>query len=152
MARERSPAGRLAWTALVVLGAPWAGGLLASLTLIPIAGLGFMLFWCLGALIGDVAAATIGLVWHAYARRRGWVGARAYALAGAAAGLIIGAGIVWTLWGEEAVTGDSSPILLVFLSLWGALNGALTAWIAWLLRRPDRDVTGREANLTNVFS
>jgi hypothetical protein len=101
--------------------------------------------WLAWAMLGIMAAWTLGLAWHANAMRKNWRRARDYAVGGAVSGLVLGSvGLIAILIGFTQASGDPVPLayIIVATTLCLALGVCLmaaTMWLVWLLRRPDRD-------------
>jgi hypothetical protein len=87
-----------------------------------------------GLLFGGPAAVLLGLPAHHFLLRMGKKHALFYALAGAIVGLPTAIAIF--LWSSGLPMGAGG--WLVALAI-GALIGALSALLFWLIRRPDRD-------------
>lgn len=92
--------------------------------------------WTALACAGLIANFSLGLAWHAYARRRKIVHPAIHVVAGAVLGACVGAllGLVVS-WREP----DAMSWNLATFSIVGLSYGALAAGAFWLIRRPDRD-------------
>lgn len=80
-----------------------------------------------GATIAVPTTLTLGLAAHTMFQRRGVTSAWAYILTGALAGALVPAFLTLFFSGMS------------LLALYGIPVGAATAFLAWLIRRPDRD-------------
>ncbi len=103
------PAFPLLWTGMVIVGA------------------------ILGLIIGLPLMVALGLPIHSYLTKRGAVGSIDYVLAGTLAGILLA--VIGTLLFPRSDGWDSQWLLMTMFGL----GGPVAAYIAWLIRRPDRD-------------
>jgi hypothetical protein len=106
----------------------------------------FLWMWLAFATIAGVISLTFGLAWHVLALRSNWRRGRTYLLAGVAAGVALGsAGLIVILSLFVQSGGVLSPLYVALGAASTCLLGAIlmggAMWVAWLLRRPDRDAT-----------
>ena len=100
-------------------------------------------FWAMltlaGAVVGLVLGLPVillvGLPAHAFLYRRGWVSLAPYLVVGAAAGILPVLAVNSPAASEYSLFISNVTLFLVWL------GGPLAAWFAWLIRRPDRDLT-----------
>lgn len=149
MTQVLSQKGRL-WAAAIVSG-PTAGAIVgfglgvidlifvllsykAYVTAFPMLWTGMVIVGAIfGLVLGVPVIAILGLPLHSYLLKRGAVSSIDYLLAGALAG-IIPAAIAVPIFPRSAGWDSSWFFMILF---W--MGGPIAAYIAWLIRRPDRD-------------
>jgi hypothetical protein len=134
----------------------------AAVTRTPVEWISYMAAFVLVAHLPFTFLATwlVGLPWHSYLQRRRNVRSAAYWSAGAIVGAMVATAAFAAVWssgmhfsmypGEYAPgygpppTPEPGPLEIVavvfIVGSYGALIGSTTGALAWLIRRPDRDV------------
>jgi hypothetical protein len=98
--------------------------------------LGPMIMWFLMmSLLTAVVAGTVGLAWHAFASRNNWRSVFAYIVPASLAGGVVPLSFLLGALGQ----GPVGETVWAMLAIYGAVQGGLTGFFAWLIRRPDRD-------------
>jgi hypothetical protein len=94
-----------------------------------------------GAIAALVVAATVGLLWHARSKARGWTNVHIYWVPGALVGLLLPLSVVLVTWDHTilSTTEGLGKFLAPIACPFGAALGGLTGYFFWLIRRPDRD-------------
>jgi hypothetical protein len=102
----------------------------------PDSWMAFVAFFALSAIVTALVACTIGLGWHALASEHNWRSALAYVIPATLTGGIVPLSFYFSSLGR----GPVGETVWLGLTVYGASQGGLTGLIAWLIRRPDRDV------------
>ena len=115
-----------------------------ALLLMP-AFFGFLIY---GFLVSAIATISLGLAWHAFAMKKGWSRAINYWGPAAMCGLVVAFGLWLAIVSGFGVSDPDAWSFLLLLALYASALSASTGYVAWLIRRPDRD----SANPDNTAS
>lgn len=94
--------------------------------------------WIVSTPVGWIAGVAAAPLWWIQAKRRRIIGVQAHTFAGIAGGALVGAIVAALVFRNDTLRALADS--LVFAGILScAIAGAVAGYVAWLIRRPDRE-------------